>query len=135
MNPFALIPAPYRLLAMAGLLLLAIGGSYLKGRSDGRAVVNAQAVRAMKKATDELNRRRAVIDSLNTRIAAAQTAQSTETREIFHESVKIIDRPVFRAVCGDADAARLFDRARANANTGIAGQPAFTPAGASSDAP
>ena len=135
MNPFALIPAPYRLLAMAALLLLAVGGSYLKGRSDGRAVVNAKAARAMKKAMDELDRRRVVIDRVSGQLAVAQTAQSTETREIFHESVRVVEKPIYRTVCGDSDAGRMFDRARANANLGLAGAPHVTSAGTPSDAP
>jgi hypothetical protein len=130
-----LLANPYTLIGAGLLFLLAVSGSYLKGRSDGRAVVNAQAMRAMKKGLDALEVRRVQVDHLNGQLASAQSAQSTETREIFHESVKIIDRPVYRTICGDADAGRLFDRARTNANAQLAGEPAFTPARASSNAP
>lgn len=130
-----LLANPYALIGAGLLFLLAVGGAYFQGRSDGRAVVNAQALRAMKKGLDALEARRVQIDALNSKLATAQTAQSTETREIFHESVKIVDRPVYRTTCGDSSAGGLFDRARANANRAPASEPAFTPAGAASHAP
>lgn len=129
-----LLANPYALLAAGALFLLAVGGAYWRGQSDGRNAVHAQMLRAMKKATDELNRRRAVIDRINGQLAIAQTAQSTEVREIFHESVRIVEKPIYRTLCGDASGSGLFDRARANANR-AAGEPSFTPARTASDAP
>ena len=122
MNPLALIPAPYRLLAMAGLLLLAMGGSYLKGRSDGRAVVNAQALRAMKKGLDAIEWQRGRIADAESRASVAEMTRQTEVRSIYVETQKLVDRPVSRIQCLDADSVRLIDRATAAAN----GQP--TPA-------
>lgn len=119
-----LLGNPYIVMIGAALLLASLGGSYFKGRADGRAVVNAQTLRAMKKALDALELRRVQVDQINGRLAVAQTAHDTATREIYHESVKIIDRPVYHNVCVDADGVGLLDRARAAANADLAGEPA-----------
>ena len=53
--------------------------------------------------------------------ASTQAAQSVEyarqgaVREIHHESQKVIERPVYSAVCVDADGVGLLDRAAASA--------------------
>lgn len=130
-----LLANPYALIGAGLLFLLAVGGAYFQGRSDGKAQRDAASLKLMQKATVALNKARDAIDVVSGQHAAASAAQSTETREIYHESVQIIDRPVFRTVCGDADAVRLLDRAAANSNRGLTGISAQPTAGASADAP
>jgi hypothetical protein len=66
---------------------------------------------------------------------AREYARQTTVRDIYHESEKIIDRPVYGAACIDADGVRLLDRAAATANgqrepdpAGPAAQPSAAPA-------
>jgi hypothetical protein len=64
---------------------------------------------------------------------AREYARQTTVRDIYHESEKIIDRPVYGAACIDADGVRLLDRAAANGQrepdpAGPAAQPSAAPA-------
>lgn len=56
------------------------------------------------------------IDAASQRAQAAEIHRQTSAREIRHESEKIIERPVYGAVCVDADGVGLLDRAAATAN-------------------
>lgn len=50
----------------------------------------------------------------------ASTRRETIIREIVRDTPKIIERPVYRNICVDADGVRLLDRAVAAANGGDA---------------
>lgn len=121
-------------LAMAAALAACASGvgGFAYGTSVGRnAEVAAQrrADAAAKKVRDELQGR---ID------AAAIAAQSKEyerqqsVREIHNETVKIIDRPIYRNLCIDADGVRLLDRAQETAN-GQSGTPPVGTAAAAAE--
>lgn len=128
------IANPYVLIGGALALVAALGGAYLQGRSDGRAVMASKAVKQIERVQKAADLARVRVDGAVSILAAAQTQQTTDFREITRETVRVIDRPVYRNVCGDADASKLLDRAHAAANRGLTGAPAFTPAGASEDA-
>lgn len=105
------------LIMAAALVACASGfGGFLFGVDVG--VAREQAAR--KRADDEAEKVRA---SLQGQIeASSQSAQSAEydrqgkVREIIRESQKIVDRPVYRDICVDADGVGLLDRAAASAN-------------------
>lgn len=119
-------------LALAGALAACLAG--IGGFAYGTRIGVAQEQAAQKRADDaadaEREKRQGQID------AGAQAHQSTEyarqahVREIYHETQKVIERPVYRNVCIDADGVGLLDRAADAANSkGFAG-----PAGAATDA-
>ncbi|ATI79457.1 hypothetical protein [Sphingobium yanoikuyae] len=110
--------------ALASCLTAAAGFAY------GVHVGAAQEQAAQKRADDareaERTRLQAQIDASAQRHQAAEYARQGAVREIYHESQKVIERPVYRNVCLDADGVGLLDRAAATAN----GEPVAGPAGA-----
>ncbi|WP_159977775.1 MULTISPECIES: hypothetical protein [unclassified Novosphingobium] len=105
-------------LALAGALaacLAGIGGFAYGvgvGATEERGA-QARADAAAGKVRDELQAR---IDTSALRHQSAEYARQTNVREIYHESQKVIERPVYRNVCVDADGVGLLDRAAAIAN-------------------
>jgi hypothetical protein len=69
------------------------------------------------------------IDESAGRAQAAEYARQSSVREIYHESQKVIERPVFRNVCIDATGVSLLDRSAAIANAEGLGQPSGPAAG------
>lgn len=105
-------------LAMAAALAACATG--IGGFFYGVGVGVAQEQASQKRADDA---ERAATDKLQGRMdASTEGAQATEyarqgnVREIYHESQKVIERPVYRNVCVDADGVGLLDRAAATAN-------------------
>lgn len=125
-----LLTNPYTLIVYAGLII----GAFFFGRSTGIDSQQAKQARANAKAIAAMEKARDAIDVLSGRLADAQGQQQTETREIFRESVKIVERQS-RAPCVDSGAVELFDRARANANRQLAGASTEPATGASGNAP
>lgn len=114
-------------LAMAAALAACSAG--IGGFLYGTSIGAAQEQAAQKRADDA---ERAASEKLQGQLdASAESAQTAEiarqgsVREIYHESQKVIERPVYRSVCVDADGVGLLDRAAATANSediwGIAG--------------
>lgn len=103
--------------------------SLISGFSYGVHVGADQEQAAQKRADDAREAERAKLQAQID--ASAQQHQATEyarqgaVREIYHESQKVIDRPVYRNVCLDADGVGLLDRAAATAN----GEPVANAAG------
>jgi hypothetical protein len=96
----------YLLLAVLGL-----GGVYLKGRIDGRAVcddriavIQAESVQRERAAQD-----RAVQASAE--LEAVRGKTEVKYRTITKQVEKIIDRPIYSNVCLDADGLRLANAA------------------------
>ncbi|WP_313228567.1 hypothetical protein [Sphingobium yanoikuyae] len=110
--------------ALAVCLTAAAGFAY------GVHVGTAQEQAAQKRADDarEAERRKlqAQIDASAQQHQTAEYARQGAVREIYHESQKVIERPVYRNVCLDADGVGLLDRAAATAN----GEPVAFAAGA-----
>jgi hypothetical protein len=130
---FGLGIPPWLIGAAGGLALLI--AAFLFGRSTGIDHQKAVYAKAEAKAVAAMEKGRRAIDTVSGQLAEAQRDQSIETREIYHEATKIIERPVYRNICVDADGVRLLDRARANANRSFIGEPAGNTTGAASDAP
>jgi len=113
-------------LALAGALaacLAGIGG-FAYGIRVGVAQEQASEKRASDAAQAERQRLQRQIDASAEQHQAAEYTRQANVREIYHESEKVIDRPVYRNVCVDVDGVRLLDRAAAVANAeGIGGTP------------
>jgi|GEM_PF-701983 len=115
------MPGDIRNLALVAVAGLAFGGlMYIRGQSNGeqagaaRAQLRASEIeRARLEATRALQGR---IDDLAKRQAAIESQRQTATREIHRETERIVETPVYRTVCVDADGVRLLDQAAAVAN-------------------
>lgn len=117
-------------IALAGALaacLVGIGG-YVHGVRMGVAQEQAAQKRADKAANKIRNELQARIDASAENHQGQEYARQSAVREIYHESQEIVDRPVYRDVCVDADGVGLLDRAAATANGAGVGDPAGTAA-------
>ncbi|MFN3795885.1 MAG: hypothetical protein ACK4S5_00190 [Sphingobium yanoikuyae] len=91
-------------------------GGFFYGASVGRAQEQAAQKRAdvaEQAATDKLQ---GLMDASTQVAQTAEFARQGNVREIYHESQKVIEKPVYRNVCVDADGVGLLDRAAATAN-------------------
>ncbi len=126
-----MVPEPGRMtvrLALGAALaacLIGIGG-FAYGVHVGAAQEQADQKRADDAREAERAKLQAQIDASSQQHQAAEYARQGAVREIYHESQKVIDRPVYRNVCLDADGVGLLDRAAATAN----GEPVANAAGA-----
>jgi hypothetical protein len=107
---------PYRWLAGSLAVLLLLGSAYAKGRSDGSALTHGKYAKAAKAMTDSNEKVAHAARLADAQLIAADQARQTEVREIIRVVPQIIDRPVYRTVCVDADGVRLIERATAAAN-------------------
>ena len=111
---------------LAGALAACVTG--IGGFAYGVHIGTAQEQAAQKRAEDaadaERRKLQGQIDASAERHQSAEYARQANVREIYHESEKVIDRPVYRNVCVDADGVRLLDRAADVANAESVGQPA-----------
>ncbi|GFE76252.1 hypothetical protein [Novosphingobium sp. TCA1] len=104
-------------------------GGFFYGTSVGAAQEQAAQKRADDAARAERDRLQRQIDASTERSQAAEYARQSNVREIYHESQKVIDRPVYRNVCVDADGVSLLDRAADVANGKGIARPAGAAAG------
>jgi hypothetical protein len=122
--------------ALAGALAACVAG--IGGFAYGVKVGTAQEQAAQKRADDaaetERAKRQDVADAAAEQHQVAEYARQTNTREITREVATIVERPVYRSTCLDADGVRLLDRAAAVANGASIGEPAGTAAEASEPA-
>jgi hypothetical protein len=103
MNPLSLIPAPYRFIALALIAAVIVGGAYLKGRGDGKAVVQA-----------ELDEQRATWQQQFDRQVADSAAKEAEFKAIAKAKEDEIKASLEAATVAGADlAARLRNHQRA----------------------
>ncbi|ARR55313.1 hypothetical protein HY78_18640 [Rhizorhabdus wittichii DC-6] len=102
--------------AAAIALLASHGCVYVKGRGAGAASVEAKYAKAVEKANRAMAKAQTRIDAIGAVGASVAVAQDQENRSIIHETLRIIERPVYRNLCVDADGVGLLDRAAANAN-------------------
>jgi len=116
-----------RLALGAALAACLIG---IAGFAYGVHVGAAQEQAAQKRVDDaretEQRKLQVQIDASAQQHQADEYARQGAVREIYHESQKVIDRPVYSNVCLDADGVGLLDRAAATAN----GEPVAHAAGA-----
>lgn len=127
-----MIPSTWLFGAIGGLALA--GAAYTYGDSNGANRVIARNAKAEAAAVVAMQKAQARIDAISSQLAEARRDQDTQFRTIYHEATKIIERPVYRNVCVDADGMRLLDRARETANANL-GQPAGDASGTATDAP
>jgi hypothetical protein len=119
------IGLPY--LALAGALAACVAGigGYIHGVGVGVAREQAAQKRADDARAAATKALQSQIDASTERHQASEYARQSNVREIYHESQKVIERPVYRSVCVDADGVGLLDRAAATANSddlfGLAG--------------
>ena len=111
-------------LALAGALASCVAG--IGGFFYGTHIGAAQEQAAQKRANDAAEAVRAKlqgqIDASTERSQAAEYTRQANVREIYHESQKVVERPVYRNLCIDADGVGLLDRAADIANgKGVAG--------------
>ena len=117
-------------LGLAGALALAIGAYFMGDSAGANRVIARDAREAAKAARDDAKRTRELIAVRNEQEVAEGQRRDT-VREIYRDVPKILERPVYRDVCGDADGLRLLRRAAANANGDRSGADAASPEGAS----
>ena len=114
-------------LAMAAALAACAAGigGFFYGTSVGVAQEQASQKRADDAREAERKKLQGKLDASSEAAQAKEYARQGSVREIYHESQKVIERPVYRSVCVDADGVGLLDRAAATANSedlwGIAG--------------
>lgn len=105
-------------LALAGALAACLAG--IGGFAYGTRVGAAQEQAAQKRADDAAaavrRQLQGQIDASAQRHQAAEYARQANVREIYHETQKVIERPVYRNLCIDADGVQLLDRAASAAN-------------------
>jgi hypothetical protein len=122
-------------LALAGALAACVAG--IGGFAYGTRVGAVQEQAAQRRADDAAEAERArlqgQIDAGAEAHQSAEYARQANVREIYHETQKVIEHPVYRNVCVDADGVWLLDRAAATANgqglPGTAGAAAGTAPG------
>ena len=100
--------------ALAACLTGAAGFAY--GLSVGAAQEQAAQRRADAARDAERAKLQGQIDASTKRHQSAEYRRQNNVRTIYHDSQKIIDRPVYRTLCVDADGVGLLDRAAATAN-------------------
>lgn len=119
-------------LALAGALVACVTGigGFVYGVRVGTAQEQAAQKRADGAAEAERAKLQGQIDAGAERHQSAEYARQANVREIYHETQKVIERPVYRNVCVDADGVSLLDRAATTAN----GEGVTQPAGAAPEA-
>ena len=97
-------------------VLLALAGAFFYGQRVGRARCESAYAQKANAARAEQAKRDSAAQVQDTAGAAANVERETIVREITREVPKIVDRPVYRNVCVDADGVRLIERAVDAAN-------------------
>lgn len=112
-------------LALAGALAACLSGigGFAYGIRVGVTQEQAARKRADEAAAAERERLQHRIDAADLDRQATEYTRQANVREITHESQTIIDRPVYRNVCIDADGVGLLDSAAAIANGESLGEP------------
>ena len=100
--------------ALAACLAAISGFAY--GVNVGETRQRANQARVDAASETEQRKIQEKIDAAVERRQAQEYARQSAVREIRHESEKIIEHPVYGAVCVDADGVSLLDRAAATAN-------------------
>lgn len=106
----------YLRLAGFAIGLAALIAAFFFGRHVGKAECEAMHLREEKKAADRLETRIVTAQQQDEKAVAADVVRETIMREITREIPKIVDRPVYRNVCIDADGVRLIRQAVDAAN-------------------
>lgn len=106
-----------RIAAGIGALLL-IAGVFFYGRHVGYMECENDRLKAAAAAQEKREKQIVTAQAADAKAAEADVQRETIVREITREVPRIIDRPVYRNVCVDADGVRLIGRAVEAANGG-----------------
>ena len=109
-----------RIAAAVGALLLVVG-AFFYGRHVGYTECENDRLKAAAAAQEKREKQIGQAQAGDAKAAEADVQRETIVREITREVPKVIDRPVYRDVCIDADGVRLIGRAVEAANGGEAG--------------
>lgn len=109
-----------RIAAAVGALLLVVG-AFFYGRHVGYTECENDHLKAAAAAQEKREKQIVTAQAADTKAAEADVQRETIVREITREVPKVIDRPVYRNVCVDADGMRLIERAVEAANGGAPG--------------
>lgn len=109
-----------RIAAAVGALLLVVG-AFFYGRHVGYTECENDHLKAAAAAQEKREKQIGRAQAGDAKAAEADVQRETIVREITREVPKVIDRPVYRNVCIDADGVRIIGRAVEAANGGAAG--------------
>ena len=109
-----------RLGSAIGALLLVVG-AFFYGRHVGYTECDNDHLKAAAAAQEKREKQIGQAQAGDAKAAEADVQRETIVREITREVPKVIDRPVYRNVCVDADGVRLIERAVEAANGGAPG--------------
>lgn len=110
----------YLRLGLAIGFLLALIGAFFYGQHTGKVKCEAAHAAAQAAADRKRDKQIVVAQDQDAALAEQDVQRETIVREITREVPKIIERPVYRNVCVDADGVRLIERAVDAANGGAA---------------
>lgn len=126
---------PYALLAIVVATVAALGGSYLKGRSDGGTVASARYERHIASQTAEAARKNTGIVKQDQELIVAKTVDKEKIQVIYRTireqmDAEIIEVPIYRdrACSVPADGLRLIAAAAAGLLPANPDHPARDPA-------
>lgn len=102
-------------------VLLALIGAFFYGQHVGTQRCEAAHLKAAATAQEDREKQIGQAQANDAKAAEAAVQRETLVREITREVPKVIDRPVYRNVCVDADGLRLLTRAVEAANGGATG--------------
>lgn len=102
-------------------VLLALIGAFFYGQHVGAQRCEAAHLKAAAVTQEKREKQIGQAQTQDAKAAEADVQRETIVREITREVPKVIDRPVYRNVCIDADGVRLIGRAVEAANGGTPG--------------
>lgn len=123
------LPNPYVMLGGVALLATATGGAFFEGKHVEAGENSTRQLTALTDALADAKDKQTTINSLDAEKQRIENLRQAAVREIDHETTTVIERPVYKNVCVDADGVSLLDRAQ-DISSGHAGGDPLAPAGA-----
>lgn len=105
------LPNPYAVLGGIALLASATAGAFLEGKHVARGEVAQEKLTALSDALADAKAKGLRINELDAERQQLENLRQAAVREIYHETSRIIERPVYKATCVDGDGISLLDRA------------------------
>lgn len=107
---------PYALLGGLGLIIAATTGAFFEGKHVAEGEAATQTSKDLAKAIQDGQAKQHRIDELEGERTAWENIRQSAVREIYHDTSKIIERPIYQNECIDADGVKLLDRAQSVAS-------------------
>jgi hypothetical protein len=114
---------PYMLLGGAGLILAATTGAFFEGKHVAAGEAAQAQDRALTAAIADGKAKGKRINELEAERQNLENLRASAVREIYHDTSKIIERPVYQNVCIDSDGVKLLDRAQSIASGRVSADP------------